>query len=320
MLSSSIFFLLFFIQLWPVWRQSGRIIYARSNFAHPIWFRSSKEDLDHIVQNQPGCDLDGVVRFWPNTQDPEASQCARIIKPGSGWMQAAHCSFSLSNSVLFFHRQPGSYCAKPAQIWFGSGWLCQVLAKWVRSGSKAREHKSSGLVLANASNPVPMRYELDPACLPGSLTLWYFQMQHLSVMMVTNQSRAARVFKLLGGYQVTCHAMPSCALPNSRAAPGVAHISSMTAKFLQSSQRLAPTQHRNVLLVYVALNYLIKIQMTKMSVWTQSQRTVSLQLIMTLALKKKQLFFLFFFLSLSLGCCSICWFVCFLYSVIISLR
>ena len=136
MLSSSIFFLLFFIQLWPVWRQSGRIIYARSNFAHPIWFRSSKEDLDHIVQNQPGCDLDGVVRFWPNTQDPEASQCARIIKPGSGWMQAAHCSFSLSNSVLFFHRQPGSYCAKPAQIWFGSGWLCQVWAKWIWSGSK----------------------------------------------------------------------------------------------------------------------------------------------------------------------------------------
>ena len=37
---------------------------------------------------------------------------------------------------IFFHRQPGSYCAKPAQIWFGSGWLCQVWAKQIQSRSK----------------------------------------------------------------------------------------------------------------------------------------------------------------------------------------
>ena len=45
-------------------------------------------------------------------------------------------SFSLSDSAAFFHRRSGSYCAKPASIQYGSGWLCQVLAKRIRSGSK----------------------------------------------------------------------------------------------------------------------------------------------------------------------------------------
>ena len=45
-------------------------------------------------------------------------------------------SFPLSDSVAFFHRRPGSYCAKPAWIWFGSGWLCQVLAQQIQPGSK----------------------------------------------------------------------------------------------------------------------------------------------------------------------------------------
>ena len=48
-----------------------------------IWFRSniSKEGLDHIVQKWPRPDLDGLVRFWPNASGPEASQCAKIIRP-----------------------------------------------------------------------------------------------------------------------------------------------------------------------------------------------------------------------------------------------
>ena len=45
-------------------------------------------------------------------------------------------SFQLLDSVLFFHRRPGWYCANPARIRFSSGWLCQVLAKRIRSGSK----------------------------------------------------------------------------------------------------------------------------------------------------------------------------------------
>ena len=45
-------------------------------------------------------------------------------------------SFPLSDSVPFFHRRPGQYCAKPARIRFGSGGLCHALAKRIRSGSK----------------------------------------------------------------------------------------------------------------------------------------------------------------------------------------
>ncbi len=38
------------------------------------------------MQNQPGSDLvlADCVRFWPNGSGPEASRCARIIRPASG--------------------------------------------------------------------------------------------------------------------------------------------------------------------------------------------------------------------------------------------
>ena len=41
---------------------------------------------DNIVQNQPESDLvlADCVRFWPNGSGPEASRCARIIRPASG--------------------------------------------------------------------------------------------------------------------------------------------------------------------------------------------------------------------------------------------
>ena len=49
-------------------------------------FRSSTHVPDNIVQNQPGFDLvlADCVRFGPNGSGPEASQCARIIRPASG--------------------------------------------------------------------------------------------------------------------------------------------------------------------------------------------------------------------------------------------
>ena len=53
--------------------------------------RSSTNIPDDTVQNQPGSDLvlADCVRFWPNGSGPEASQCARIIRPGSGqWFPA----------------------------------------------------------------------------------------------------------------------------------------------------------------------------------------------------------------------------------------
>ena len=62
--------------------ESVRIVelYAASDFPHPILFRSSKEGLDHTVQNRVGSD---PVRFWPNASSPEGSRCARVIGPGS---------------------------------------------------------------------------------------------------------------------------------------------------------------------------------------------------------------------------------------------
>ena len=62
--------------------ESSWIVYAWSNFLHPIRFFSSKEGQDHIVKNWSRSNLDGRVRFWASTSCPEASQCARLIRPG----------------------------------------------------------------------------------------------------------------------------------------------------------------------------------------------------------------------------------------------
>ena len=49
-------------------------------------FRSSTDDPDNIMQNQPGSGLvlADCVRSRPNGSGPEASRCARIILPASG--------------------------------------------------------------------------------------------------------------------------------------------------------------------------------------------------------------------------------------------
>ena len=72
---------------------SDQIIYARPDFLCLLWFCSSKEGLDHIVQNGPRFDLDGLVKIWPNASGLEASQYARIIRPASGKMQLAPYQF-----------------------------------------------------------------------------------------------------------------------------------------------------------------------------------------------------------------------------------
>ena len=72
------------------------MVYTRSDFLHPVQFCSSKEGPDNIVQSQPGSCLDGLVKFWPNGSDLDA----RIIRPGSGRMQLAHCQFWPNGSGL----------------------------------------------------------------------------------------------------------------------------------------------------------------------------------------------------------------------------
>ena len=86
--------------LWPVMAitasmqpELGRIVYARSDFSHPFQLHFSKEGMDHIVQNRPGSDLDGLVRVWPNASGPEASGVQESLGPGSGRTQPALYQF-----------------------------------------------------------------------------------------------------------------------------------------------------------------------------------------------------------------------------------
>ena len=80
-----------------VWKQAG----VQESLGHGLWqdvtgplpvsqfqnrLRSSTDVPDNTVQNQPESDLvlPDCVRFGPNASGPEASQCARIIRPASG--------------------------------------------------------------------------------------------------------------------------------------------------------------------------------------------------------------------------------------------
>ena len=79
-----------------VWKQAGvqessGLVSGRTQLALPVsrfqtWFRSSTGVPDNTVQNQPRSSLvlADCVRFWPNGSSPEASQCARNIRPASG--------------------------------------------------------------------------------------------------------------------------------------------------------------------------------------------------------------------------------------------
>ena len=97
--------------------ESGRIVYARSDFPYPIQFRFSKEGMDYIVQNRPGSGLDGLVRVWPNASGLEASRGVRIIGPGfwqsaTGPLPVCHFQTQLQSSTdvpdHIVQNQPGS--------------------------------------------------------------------------------------------------------------------------------------------------------------------------------------------------------------------
>ena len=70
--------------IWPGFWQDATGPQPVSHFQ--TLFRSSTDVPDNIVQNQTGSDLvlADCVRFWPNGSGPDASQCARSIRPASG--------------------------------------------------------------------------------------------------------------------------------------------------------------------------------------------------------------------------------------------
>ena len=68
--------------------ESGRIVYAGSDFPHPFQFRFYKEGMGHAVQNRPGSDLDGLVRVWLNSSALKGLLCriylARFLQVTTG--------------------------------------------------------------------------------------------------------------------------------------------------------------------------------------------------------------------------------------------
>ena len=124
--------------------ESGRMVYAGSDFRHPFLVRFSKEGLDHIVQNRPGSHL---VRLWPNASGLEASRCAGIIWPGF-WQDAdsrllvSHFKtrFRSSTDILdnIVQNQPGSdiVLADCVRLWpNGSGPEASRCARIIRPAS-----------------------------------------------------------------------------------------------------------------------------------------------------------------------------------------
>ena len=150
--------------------KSGWIVYAGSDLPHPIWFCFSKEGLDHVVQNQPGSNLDGLVRFWPNTSGPEASQCARIVRPG--FWQSATSRFPVSHFQIRLRSSTDGLdhiVQNQARSWC---WL--TVSGFGQTGPVQKQmsaQESSGPLLAKASKLIWIGCEWDPACLLGSVCL-----------------------------------------------------------------------------------------------------------------------------------------------------
>ena len=150
-----------------------------TDFPHPIRSRSYKEGPDHIVQNRPGSDLHGLVRFWPNASGPEASRKARIIGPG--FWQNATGPLPVSPFLTRLRSSsdgPDLLCkTSPDPIWLWSWtymymYRSMVLADCVRFWpnrdpfrKQAGVQDSSGSLLDKASQPIWNGCQSDPVFL-----------------------------------------------------------------------------------------------------------------------------------------------------------
>ena len=131
--------------------ESGRIVYAGSDFSHPFQLRFSKEGVDHTVQNRPGSYLDlpgqGLAkRIWSESKPVCRNHLVRFP---AGCNRFAAASFPLSDSVPFFtdvpdtnvQNQPGSdlVLADCVRFWpNGSGPEASQCARITRSASGQR--------------------------------------------------------------------------------------------------------------------------------------------------------------------------------------
>ena len=152
--------------LQPAWSQNWAGSYMLDT-ASCIWFSSVLPKKACVIVFKTSPDL--IWMAWSSFGQMHMVQKQAGVQESSG-LGMAECkrpttSLYFQTQLPSFHWLPASQCAKPAQIWFGSGWLCRVWDKWIRSSPEARI--ISGLCLANASEPIQIRCELDPACLLG---------------------------------------------------------------------------------------------------------------------------------------------------------
>ena len=155
-------------QLWPLrpacrQNRSRSYNYAGSDIPHPIRFRSTKEGLDYFVQIRPGSDLGGLVRIWPDASGLEASLCERTVGPVSGRTQPARYQFpTFRLGCLLPHTARIILCKTRPDL---------ALADRVRFGPNGSGRKQAGVqespgpLLVNASEPISIGCESDPACL-----------------------------------------------------------------------------------------------------------------------------------------------------------
>ena len=110
--------------LWPVMAitaslqpESGRIVYAGSDFPDPLHFRFSEESMDRTVQNRSRSDLDGLAKVWLNSCGLKASWCSGTIWPGfrqdaTGPLPVSHFQIRLHSFTNvpdnIVQNQPGS--------------------------------------------------------------------------------------------------------------------------------------------------------------------------------------------------------------------
>ena len=151
--------------------ESSRIVYARSDFPHPILPKKARIILCKI----------GPDPIWMACSAPEASG----VQESSGRFPA-ECNrratnFPFSASVVFFHRRPESCCGKQALVRFGFG---QTDPVWRHAGGL----EQSGPFLANAFEPILIICESDPVRIIRIRTLTVILVSDPACLLVASVS------------------------------------------------------------------------------------------------------------------------------------
>ena len=140
--------------------ESGRIVYAGSDFPDPLHFRFSEESMDRTVQNRSRSDLDGLAKVWLNSCGLKASWCSGTIWPG--FRQDATGPLPVSHFQIRLH----SFTNVPDNIVQNQPGSDLVLADCVRfwpNGSGPEASQCARIIRPASGQCFPA----DPACLLG---------------------------------------------------------------------------------------------------------------------------------------------------------